>query len=78
MKKNNKTKKLIAPIVITMIMCIYFLGIGILLLCLEEISLVIRILLVVVLTVLLAVAIVVLVQRIVEVKKGEEDDLSKY
>ena len=78
MKNNNRTRKLIAPIVITLIICIYFLGIGIFLFCLEEISLVIRILLVIVLTVLSAAAIAVLVQRIVEIRKGEEDDLSKY
>lgn len=76
MKKRNK--KIIAPIIIVTLLCIYYLGIGIFFLYIDGASLTIRILAVVIPAVLTAVSIGVLIQRIIEVRKGEEDDLSKY
>lgn len=78
MKKNERKRKLIAPFVIALILCIYYLGIGIFFLCSEETFFVLRILAVVIPSALATVTIAVLVQRITEVRKGEEDDLSKY
>ncbi len=76
MKKS--TKKLIAPIVIVTILCLYYLGIGIFFLCIDGASLIVRLLAVIIPSVLTAVSLTVLFQRIIEVRKGEEDDLSKY
>lgn len=76
--KKNKNKKLIAPIVIALVLCVYYLGIGIFFLCSEETNFAMRILAVVIPATLSAVTIAVLIQRIIEVRKGEEDDLSKY
>ncbi len=76
MKKS--TKKLIAPIVIVTILCLYYLGIGIFFLCIDGASLFVRLLAVIIPSVLTAVSLTVLFQRIIEVRKGEEDDLSKY
>ncbi len=76
MKKS--TKKLIAPIVIVTILCLYYLGIGIFFLCIDGASLIVRLLAVIIPSVLTAVSLAVLFQRIIEVRKGEEDDLSKY
>ncbi|MDE6148550.1 MAG: hypothetical protein K2F81_00430 [Ruminococcus sp.] len=76
MKKS--TKKLIAPIVIVTILCLYYLGIGIFFLCIDGASLIVRLLAVIIPSVLTAVSLAVLFQRIIEIRKGEEDDLSKY
>lgn len=76
MKKS--TKKMIAPIVIVTILCLYYLGIGIFFLCIDGASLLIRLLAVIIPSVLAAVSLAVLFQRIIEIRKGEENDLSKY
>ncbi|MGN0601172.1 MAG: hypothetical protein ACI4I7_00520 [Oscillospiraceae bacterium] len=69
---------MIAPVIIAMVLCLYYLGIGILFLCIDVAAFVVRLLAVVIPAVLTAVTIAVLVQRIKEIRKGEEDDLSKY
>ena len=86
MKKS--TKKLIAPIVIVTILCLYYLGIGIFFLCIDGASLIVRLLAVIIPSVLTAVSLAVLalvgvsiwvmVERVQEIESGEEDDLSKY
>ncbi len=76
MKKS--TKKMIAPIVIVTILCLYYLGIGIFFLCIDGASLLIRLLAVIIPSVLAAASLAVLFQRIIEIRKGEENDLSKY
>lgn len=75
---KKRTKKMIAPVIIAMVLCLYYLGIGILFLCIDVAAFVVRLLAVVIPAVLTAVTIAVLVQRIKEIRKGEEDDLSKY
>lgn len=75
MKKNNK--KLIAPIVIVSIMVLYY-GIFILMLCLFKIPLIAKILGLLIPLSIISVAIYALVERIKEIRSGEEDDLSKY
>ena len=76
MKKS--TKKMIAPIVIVTILCLYYLGIGIFFLCIDGASLLIRLLAVIIPSVLAAASLAVLFQRIIEIRKGEENDLIKY
>ena len=44
MKNKKRKRKLIAPFVITLILCMYYLGIGIFFLCSEETHFVMRIL----------------------------------
>lgn len=70
-------KKLVAPIVVTILMVL--LVIGYLILWLDILKpLWVKIASVVVCLALIGVNIGVLVERVKELKKGEEDDLSKY
>lgn len=75
MEKHRK--KMIAPIVITVITILYLLGFGWTVIR-EETSAGTCILGVVILLVLCGVMIAVLTERIREIRSGEEDDLSKY
>lgn len=69
---------MIAPIVIVTLLCLYYLGIGIFFLCTDGAPFFIRLLAVIIPASLSAVSVAVLVQRIIEIKKGENDDFSKY
>ena len=73
---DNKKKKMVAPIIITILfvlyLVIYFAVI------INTVSGIMKILLGVVPLALAAVMIYVCIQRINEIKGGEEDDLSKY
>ena len=74
MKKHNK--KLIAPIIVSIIMVLYYVGyFGILIALLDGIC---KWLLGIIPLALSAVMLKVCIERINEIKKGEEDDLSKY
>lgn len=70
-------KKMIAPIVITVLIVLYYVLYFALLMSLIE-ETVIRVLLGVIPLALSGVMIFVCVQRIKEIRSGEEDDLSKY
>ena len=73
---NDKKKKMIAPIIITIIFIIYFVVyFGVII---SEVTGALKILLGVVPLALAAVMIYVCIQRINEIKGGDEDDLSKY
>ena len=74
----NHGKKMVAPVVITVVMVLYYVGIGILFLMVPEIPALMKILMVVIPLLLAGVMIGVLVSRIKEIRSGEEDDLSKY
>ena len=73
---DNKKKKMVAPIIITILfvlyLVIYFAVI------INTVSGIMKILLGVVPLALAAVMIYVCIQRINEIKGGDEDDLSKY
>ncbi len=71
MKKH--TKKIIAPVIITVLLVLFLLGYAIL----ATISIV-GIIFAVISVIGIAMAIYTLVERIHEIKKGEEDDISKY
>lgn len=75
---NKKGKKYIAPIIIALILTIYYLGIGILFLYIDGAPLIVRLLLVIIPFALIFPLIYVLVQRIKEIRKGEYDDLRNY
>ena len=72
-----KTKKIIAPLIITFILAIYFIFY---ILAIANIfdSLWIKIIGTIIPLTLMGVSIFVLIERIKEIESGEEDDLSKY
>lgn len=75
---KNQTKKLIAPIIITILLVCYFvfyIWIG---LFTKDMPLIMKLLLLVVPIGLIGLSIYMLFERIREIKDGEEDDLSKY
>ena len=71
-------KKLIAPIIIAIMIVIYYIGIAVVFSIMADIPHVAKIAMFVVPFVLVGVMIYVLIERIKEIKDGEEDDLSKY
>ncbi len=71
-------KKMIAPIVITAIILLYYIGFTCVCIFLDGIPLIAKILGGVIPLLLAGVCIYVLVERIKEIRSGEEDDLSKY
>ena len=70
-------KKLIAPIIIAVILALYFIA-YILACILTPLPIGVKLLGLVILCALLGVTVFVLVERIKEVRSGVEDDLSKY
>ncbi|HPJ02910.1 MAG TPA: hypothetical protein PKU80_08725 [Candidatus Limiplasma sp.] len=76
MKKH--TRKLIAPIVITVLILLYFIGFIIVAATTDWLPLGWMIALIVIPLCLGGVMVYVLVQRIKEIRSGEEDDLSQY
>lgn len=71
-------KKMVAPIIITIIVVLYYAVFAFLCFFIEGIPLILKILFGVVPLILAAVCIYVLIERIEEIRSGEEDDLSKY
>jgi len=77
--KNKKhAAKLVAPCIIAALLMGYFLIYCVIVLCIPEIPGIFKILFAVIPLALLGVTIFVLVERIQEIRSGEEDDLSKY
>ena len=73
---SSKKKKLLAPIIVTVIMVLYYaLYLGILVTALDGFF---KYALGIIPIVLSAVMVMVCIERIKEIQKGEEDDLSKY
>lgn len=71
-------KKMIAPIIITIIILLYYIGMAALFMVIRGIPLQVKAFMVVVPLLLGAVMVGVLASRIKEIEGGEEDDLSKY
>ena len=73
---DSKKKKLLAPIIVTLIMVLYYIAyFGLLIWALEGVW---KYILGIIPIALSAVMIAVCVERIKEIQEGEEDDLSKY
>ena len=73
---DSKKKKLLAPIIVTLIMVLYYVAyFGLLIWALEGVW---KYILGIIPIALSAVMIAVCVERIKEIQEGEEDDLSKY
>ena len=76
---RKKTKKMIAPIVITILIILYlvfyfWIGLGLI----QEFSTIYKIILLIIPTGLIGLSVSMLFERIQEIKGGETDDLSKY
>lgn len=69
---------MIAPVVIVALISIYYIAIGVIFAYMNGVPMLEKIIALVVPALLSGVAITVLIQRIKEIKKGEDDDLSKY
>lgn len=74
----NHWKKMVAPIVVALIIILYYVGIAVFFVMIPSISTVIKILMAVIPLVLAVVMAGVLISRIKEINGGEEDDLSQY
>lgn len=74
----NHWKKMIAPIVVALIIILYYVGIAVFFVKIPGISTVLKILMVVIPLALAVVMTGVLISRIKEIRGGEEDDLSQY
>lgn len=78
--KNEAGKhgeKMIAPIVICIFLCLYFIGIVIFCMFVPT-PIIVKVLLVIIPLALAGVSLYVCIQRMNEIRSGEEDDLSKY
>lgn len=75
---KEHAKKIAAPVIIAVIVGFYYIAVGALCLCIPDLPAVVKILLAVITAALTGTLIYVLIQRIKEIRSGEEDDLSKY
>ena len=71
-------KKMIAPILITVVILLYYIGFAFICIFLDRIPLLVKILGGIIPLLFAGVCIYVLAERIKEIRSGEEDDLSKY
>lgn len=74
---NRRGRKMIAPIIISVLFVLYFLGLAAVWAILEM-PILVKMLFVIVPLGLAGVMIGVVISRIKEIRSGEEDDLSKY
>ena len=74
----NHWKKMIAPIVVALVITLYYIGIAVFFVKIPGIPTLIKELMVVIPLALAVVMTGVLISRIKEIKGGEEDDLSQY
>ncbi len=74
---DTHTKKMIAPVIIVSLLILYYIGFFILCICITMPS-ALKLLFGLVPLLLAGVSIYVLIERIKEIRSGEEDDLSKY
>lgn len=75
---KDHRKKMIAPVVITLIIVLYYVGIAAVFLLVDGMPALVKVLLIAVPLALAGVMIGVLISRIKEIRSGEEDDLSNY
>lgn len=71
-------KKLIAPIIITVLLVLYFMGYALMIAVIDDLPLIAKLIGFLIPALLTGVSVSVLAERIKEVRSGEEDDLSKY
>ncbi len=71
-------RKMIAPIIITVLIVLYFVGVGLSMSTVMILPLWQKVLYIGIPFIMAIVMVVVLIGRIKEIRSGEEDDLSKY
>lgn len=71
-------KKMIAPVIITILFVLYYAGFACVCFFIEGIPLILKILFGAIPLILAAICVYVLIERIEEIRSGEEDDLSQY
>lgn len=72
------TKKIIAPVIITILFVLYFIGFAVTCIVFTWIPFLVKLIAGVIPLLLAGVCIYVLLERIKEIRSGEEDDLSQY
>lgn len=71
-------KKMIAPVVVAVLLVLYFVGYAVLLLAIPDLHLIVKLLLALIPLIMAGYALWAAKERIEEIKGGEEDDLSQY
>lgn len=76
--KKEHCSKMIAPIIIAIILIVYYVAIAAAFVLIPDIAVIVKILMIIIPLALAGVAFAVTVERVNEIRRGEEDDLSKY
>lgn len=76
--KKEHCSKMIAPIIIAIILIVYYVAITAAFVLIPDIAVIVKILMIIIPLALAGVAFAVTVERVNEIRSGEEDDLSKY
>lgn len=77
-RKIQHRKKMAAPIIIAVLLILWYIGMAIACFCIPEIPFIFKILMAITPAAISGVVSFVLAERIKEIRSGEEDDLSKY
>lgn len=77
-RKIQHRKKMAAPIIIAVLLILWYIGMAIACFCIPEIPFIFKILMEIIPAAISGVISFVLAERIKEIRSGEEDDLSKY
>ena len=77
-RKIQHRKKMAAPIIIAVLLILWYIGMAIACFCIPEIPFIFKILMAIIPAAISGVMSFVLAERIKEIRSGEEDDLSKY
>ena len=76
--KKEHCSKMIAPIIIAIILIVYYVAIAAAFVLIPDIAVIVKILMIIIPLALAGVAFAVTVERVNEIRSGAEDDLSKY
>ena len=76
--KKEHCSKMIAPIIIAIILIVYYVAIAAAFVLIPDTAVIVKILMIIIPLALAGVAFAVTVERVNEIRSGEEDDLSKY
>ena len=76
--KKEHCSKMIAPIIFAIILIVYYVAIAAAFVLIPDIAVIVKILMIIIPLALAGVAFAVTVERVNEIRSGEEDDLSKY
>ena len=77
-RKIQHRKKMAAPVIIAVLLILWYIGMAIACFCVPEIPFIFKILMAIIPAAISGVISFVLAERIKEIRSGEEDDLSKY